>query len=528
MAVHAPEFPPDLEWVNTDRPVKLADLRGRVVLIEFWTSCCINCHHNLARLREVRARYGPELAILAVHSGKFSLEASSHTIALAAERYGLHHPCLNDRNFRVWEEYCVHCWPTVVCVDPEGRIAFVSEGELDPDRVAPRLDELVAQATRHEPLAWNLRPNEPAGYLSYPSKVTCAEHLYVADTGHGRVLEVSQAGAVLREFGPFVQPRGLCVHEGTLYVADTGSHQVKAVDLASGEMRVLAGNGELGVGRIHPGPTPQETRLRSPWDVLAVGKALYLAMAGCHQIWMLLEERWLKVHAGNGREALVDGPLTFASFNQPSGLCPVEGGFLVADSEASAIRLIEGSAVSTLVGTGLFDFGDKDGVGKEALLQHPLGICAGGGQVFLADSYNHRVKTLDLRTLEVRTLLGTGQPGFRDGSFEECQVHEPEGLAWHDGRLYLADTNNHVIRVADLASRTVTTLALGCAQGPTRSVELCLPEGWHLQRLVADGQDVTPSSVPAAARQLEVYACHDDGLCSRAEVDVAARVEVHF
>jgi len=378
MAVHAPEFPADLEWVNTDRPVKLADLRGRVVLIEFWTSCCINCHHNLARLREVRARYGPELAILAVHSGKFSAESSGHAIALAAERYGLHHPCLNDKNFRVWEEYCVHCWPTVVCVDPEGHIAFVSEGELEPDRVAPRLEELVARATRHDPLEWELRKNPPPGFFSYPSKVACGEHLYVADTGHGRVVELSYEGHVGREFGGFEAPRGLCVQEGTLYVADTGSHQVKAVSLASGEVRVLAGNGELGVGRIHPGPTPQETALRSPWDVLALGKALYIAMAGCHQLWMLLEERWLKVHAGNGREALVDGPLTFASFNQPSGLCPVEDGFLVADSEASAIRLIEGPAVSTLVGTGLFDFGDKDGIGKDALLQHPIGICSGG------------------------------------------------------------------------------------------------------------------------------------------------------
>ena len=523
MAVHAPEFPSDLEWVNTEGRVTLTELRGRVVLIEFWSSCCINCHHNLARLREVRARYGPELAILAVHSGKFSNEGSSHAIALAAERYGLHHPCLNDSKFRVWEEYCVHCWPTVVCVDPEGNIAFVSEGELDPDRVAPRLDELVARATRHDPLAWEMRANPPAGFLRYPSKVCCGAHLYVADTGHGRVLECSYGGAVLRTFSEFTEPRGLCLHEGTLYVADTGSHQVKAVDLGSGEVRVLAGNGELGVGRIHPGPTLLETRLRSPWDVLAIGKALYVAMAGCHQIWMILEERWLRVYAGNGREALVDGPLSFASFNQPSGLCPAPGGFLVADSEASAIRRIEGPSVTTLVGTGLFDFGDRDGVGKDAVLQHPLGLCEG----FIADSYNHRVKTLDLDTLEVRTLLGKGQAGYRDGSFEECQLHEPEGLAVHEGRLYIADTNNHVIRVADLKSRTVTTLAFS-GGGPVRVVELRLPTGWHLQRLVADGEEVTLDRVPVSARSLEVYACHDDGVCSRAEAEVAEVVEVSF
>ena len=265
----------------------------------------------------------------------------------------------------------------------------------------------------------------------------------------------------------FHDPHGMTLAERdggeVLYVADTENHAIRAIDLASGAVRTVAGTGEKG-GYEMP-KAPLETALRSPWALWSDGRALLIAMAGSHQIWALVDERELGVFAGNGREALVDGPRAEASFNQPSDLDVIMGHLVVADSEASAVRAIrldEEPRVFTLVGLGLFEFGDVDGKGTEVRLQHPTGLVADGTHVFVADSYNHKIKRLDPGTGEVLTLAGTGQAGSEDGALAESTFFEPEGLALDDasGLLFVADTNNHAVRVIDRAAGTVGTLAI--------------------------------------------------------------------
>ena len=260
----------------------------------------------------------------------------------------------------------------------------------------------------------------------------------------------------------FSNPQGMALADEVLYVADTGNHAIRAVDLEMAVVETVAGTGERGVGRVDGGPGPT-VPLRSPWDVALVGRRLFIAMAGSHQLWMYdLENGLVQAIAGTGGEGIVDGPPEDALLAQPSGIAADEDGVLFfADSETSAIRqadLITAHQVTTLVGAGLFDFGDMDGATSSARMQHPLGVAVEGGVVYVADTYNNKIKRVGTETFAVATMAGTGEPGYEDGTFASSRFHEPGGLSIWGGKIYVADTNNHAVRVLDAASGTVSTL----------------------------------------------------------------------
>lgn len=405
-------------------------------------------------------------------------------------RHGLDHPVVNDVNFQVWQSYAVKAWPTIVVIDPQGKIVHTQSGEILAEEFAPQIEALINEfevkglldRTPFDFLAERMQ--EPLRPLDYPSKVLLTNKglLYIADTGHHRILEVQLSedglkGKIVRVFGSgqpglqdgpatiaaFHGPHGLALSGDTLYVADTENHAVRAIDLVSGLVRRVAGTGHKAHGRFTLGK-PAETPLRSPWAVLAIDDIVFIAMAGTHQIWALFQEEQIGPFFGNGREALVDGDQMQSSFNQPSDLSLGMGHIFVADAEASAIRAIalldEKPRVVTLVGQGLFEFGDVDGMGGMVRLQHPTGLTFYEGLVYIADSYNHKIKTLDPTTGQVKTLIGTGQPGHADGPFTQAELFEPEGVVADQGRLYIADTNNHLVRVADLTTGIAHTLML--------------------------------------------------------------------
>jgi sugar lactone lactonase YvrE len=439
------------------------------------------------------------LAVIGVHSAKFPAERLSANLRAAVLRYGIEHPVVNDADFAVWHQYAVRAWPTLVLIDPRGRVVASRSGEVTAEQLAPEIERLVTEAEAtgildRAPLglageAMGEAASEPERPLAFPSKLlaTADGRLFIADTGHHRVLELrlardGRSAEVRRVFGTgrsgladgpaeeaaFHRPRGLALAGDRLYVADTENHAVRAVHLGTGWVRTLAGTGEKAHGSFALG-APTATPLRSPWAVLAEADFVFIAMAGSHQVWVLVEESQIGPFAGNGREALVDGPREQASFNQPSDLACGLGHLFVADTEASAVRAItlgELPRVFTLVGMGLFEFGDRDGRGNQVRLQHPTGLAFGDGLLYVADSYNHKIKTLDPTTGEVKTLLGTGQAGHNDGLFSRATFYEPEGLALAGRRLYVADTNNHLVRVADLDSRLVRTLELGGLDRP--------------------------------------------------------------
>ncbi len=435
--------------------------------------------------------FASELVVISVHSAKFPAEKLTDNIREAVMRHGIQHPVVNDADFAIWSQYGVRAWPTVVLVDPQGKVVAQQSGEIEAEAVGQMITQMLAEfeptgLLNRVPIAGlQLETSKEAPRpLNFPSKLLYAlgDRLFVADTGHHRILEVQLSldglsGETVRTFGSgkpglqdggirqaqFHDPHGMALTGHTLYVADTENHALRAIDLVRETVRTVAGTGNKGNGRRAQGNTPTEIDLRSPWALAALDQTLLIAMAGSHQIWILIDEKQLGVFAGTGAEALLDGPRAEAAFNQPSDLALDMGHLFVADAEASAIRAItfdESPVVFTLVGQGLFEFGDVDGVGAAVRLQHPTGIAIAHDLIYIADSYNHKIKTLAPTTGAVQTLIGTGEAGAADGMFTAAQFYAPEGLVVAEARIYIADTNNHLIRVANLETGQLTTLKL--------------------------------------------------------------------
>ncbi len=433
------------------------------------------------QLRKIEATYGDRVVIVGVHSPKFPAERETANLREAVLRYRIEHPVVNDRDFAIWHQYGGRAWPTLMFVDPDGRVIGKHEGELPFER----FDPLVAGMLKEFDERGLLRPaqtaiqledlHEPARPLSFPGKVLASDgRLYIADTNHHRILEAQPDGTILRTIGSgqpgladgparaaqFQQPQGLASADGALYVADTENHAVRRVDLRSGDVRTLAGTGEQAPG-IGGGGAGTSTPLSSPWDLALASRTLYIAMAGTHQIWSLdLGSSQVTPFAGTGREGLLDGPVAEACFAQSSGLALAGNHLYVADSEVSAIRDIDLKLgmVRTLVGEDLFVFGDQDGEGEVVRLQHPLGISARDGMLLIADSYNNKIKRLDPATRTVSTWLGSGAAGDADGPGLTASFREPGGLCAGPDGLFIADTNNHRVAVADWAQGMVRTL----------------------------------------------------------------------
>ncbi len=477
--VRAPEFRSPDAWLNTDEPLTMEELRGQVVLLDFWTYCCINCMHVLPDLKYLEDKYANQpFVVVGVHSGKFSQEKDPANIRQAILRHNIAHPVVVDSDYQIWESYAVRCWPTLILIDPQGYVVRLFEGEghraaLD-QAIAEMLAEHKRKGTLARPLAFRRERADSPGVLSFPGKVLAdakGGRLFISDTNNHRVLLADFDGQVravigLGEIGlqdgafadaRFHQPQGLALSAdgSTLYVADTENHALRAVDLKAKRVATIAGTGEQARGTVPSGFGPK-TDLSSPWDLARVDDELFIAMAGSHQIWVYeIDRRRVRLFAGSGREAGIDGVNRSAAFAQPSGLATDGKTLYVADAEISSIRAVEtrrAGRTTTLAGSGgLFDFGAADGVGDAARFQHPLGVALWNGKLFVADTFNHTIRLIDLDTREVTTWLGTGKPGL--GMDDKPGLFEPGGLSIAGDTLYITDTNHHRILAVGIPTK---------------------------------------------------------------------------
>lgn len=493
--VPAPEFAAGLDWLNVSAPLTLETLRGKVVLLDFWTYGCINCIHMIPVLEQLEAKYPDELVVIGVHSAKFANEGETENIRQIVQRYDLHHPVINDKDFIVWRTYGVNAWPTFVLIDPDGKVLARQGGEIPFEAFDRVIGGMIAffdgeGKIDRTPLNMVLEgADKPRQALSFPGKVLADEsggRLFIADSNHHRiviadlltyeVLDVIGSGQRGFDDGAFEtatfnKPQGMALSGSVLYVADTNNHAIREVDLATRTVKTIAGTGRQGRS-IPPFGTPivapLSFDLRSPWDVeLGDNAQLYIAMAGTHQIWALdLDSGILQASVvGNGREALLNSTLAQSELAQPSGLYFTNGLLYFADSESSSIRVADfpQNQVRTVAGppmNSLFDFGDVDGKTGDSRLQHALDVTgAPNGLLYIADTYNSKIKVIDPVTTETKTLFGLGAGGgFRDGGPTEAAFNEPGGLDYANGKLHVADTNNHAIRVIDLDSKSVMTV----------------------------------------------------------------------
>ncbi|MFQ5591368.1 MAG: thioredoxin-like domain-containing protein [Phycisphaerae bacterium] len=479
----AAELEAGMAWLNTDRPLQLSgELRGQVVVLDFWTYCCMNCMHVLPDLAYLEDKYRNDpVAFVGVHSAKFPNEASRATIRAAVLRYEIRHPVVVDENMCLWRAYGVRSWPTLVVIDSTGHVVARLAGEGNRDAVDSAVREALRAGRDDGTLADTpLRVRREEGVratsgLAFPGKVAAdvaSGRLFVSDSNHNRiviselpdkaggarVIGIVGSGETGARDGPAAQatfnhPQGLACAGDSLYVADTENHLIRVIDLASLQVRTIAGTGAISNDRAG-GLMGTLQGLNSPWDLATEGSTLYVAMAGVHQIWRVdLPLGFARALAGTGRENIVDGAVEQAALAQPSGICVADGRIFIADSEVSAVRGIDlaEERVFTVVGEGLFSFGDVDGVYPLAKLQHPLGVESWRASLLVADTYNHKIKLIDPKTRRAATLYGTGRPGTAtpDG---QLAFFEPGGLAAVGDHLFVADTNNHRIIRVDLES----------------------------------------------------------------------------
>ena len=469
--IAAPELPPSLDWVNTDAPPSLAALRGRVTLIHFWTFDCVNCRNVLPDLRYLENKYHDGLSVIGVHTPKFEYQRQGEPVLKAVNRNHIRHPVANDPDYLLWRAYGVDSWPTLAVIDAQGQLAALLPGEgrrQEADTlIAHLLDEAAAQDMRvYESDVATVRP-EARTPLRFPSRLAIGESsVWIADSGHNRILECTHDGRILRQYGSgnpgywdgrgkdagFTDPQGLALGKDVLFVADTGNHAVRRVRLLSGDVDTVAGTGVAGHDLPNENLEPANVAMSAPADVAVLGDNLYIAVSGQNQIWQLdMVRNKLVVLAGSGQLGLTDGVGVTASFAQPVSLSVIGQQLAVADAAASAVRLLRllDNRVSTLAGTGLYDFGDAAGKREDARLQHPLAVCADArGLIFVADSYNGKIKAINMRTGEVRSL---NLP---------YRLQEPAGLALGAGALWVANTNAHEIVRVDLSSGQIRRLTI--------------------------------------------------------------------
>ena len=497
--VVVPEFPEKMDWLNTAGPIKMKDLRGKVVIFDFWTLCCINCIHVLPDLAKLEKKYPNQLVVIGVHSPKFDNEKDTKSIRKAVLRYEIAHPVVNDAERKIWDTYGVESWPTMAVIDTQGRIVrgFSGEGNYE------ALDKLVAKliedgkknkTLNETPIRFDLiRFRETADTpLFFPGKVLADEkskRLFIADSTHHRIVVTDLDGkklAIIGDGSPgykngkfadarFDDPQGMTLDGDILYIADRKNHSIRAADLKAGTVTTAAGTGQQDSRSRFADVAADATKtgLNSPWDLLLVNGKIFIAMAGHHQIWWFdPKAKTVLPYAGDGGENLKDGPLFAARLAQPSGLTTDGKVLYVADSEVSAVRRVpldNMGRVETLVGTGLFDFGDKDGIGAAAKIQHALAVAYHDGKLILADTYNSKLKIIDPKTNKVTTWLAADEK-------KQPLFSEPGGLSIAGGKLYVADTNAHRIRVVDLKTNAVSTLKLTGVEPPPPQKEWLPPK----------------------------------------------------
>jgi thiol-disulfide isomerase/thioredoxin len=476
-------------WLNTSRALKADDLKGRVLLVDFWTYCCINCMHVFPDLKALEREFGSDLTVIGVHSAKFENEKDRENIRQAILRNELEHPVVDDAEFVVWKHFDVNSWPTLVLIDPTGRVDLTLSGEGHLAELRARIRALVdkfqGQLTT-PPLPIQLEKSKaPVTTLRFPSKLAYVSNyegspaLFISDSNHNRVIGVRpDSGQIFLSVGDkdnagfadggfsdarFNHPQGLLYRDKMLYVADLENHALRLIDLKESRVSTLAGQGKQGSVRNPKDSPATQTFLSSPWDIAfyPTEKQIAIAMAGTHQIWTYdLDQKTLNLLAGSGVENIVDGPALSSALAQTSGLSRLDNDLYFVDAETSSLRVLEKGEAHTLIGSGLFKFGFKEGSKDSALLQHPLGLYADRKLIYVADSYNHSIRTYDLNTHKLSTLVGDGKRGFENGIGAKARFNEPNSVIKDGDRLFVGDTNNQAIRIVDLKSKRVSTLEI--------------------------------------------------------------------
>ena len=460
-----------LKWINTDLPQTPDQYKGKVCLVLFFTHSSAASMLWIPKLQSIIQENEDAVGILGVHCPKFSHEKDSNALQRAINRHYIRFPVAQDPDFLLWQQLGAEGWPSLVVLDTQGKFVgrFQGVDQLADVQslVEQLLDAAIAQDTRDFSEIAAVTKPEPEMPLRFPAGIAVSDKcMYIADTGHNRILETDHEGQIKRIFGSgsaglwdgtrddagFNQPQGLCLGDERLYVADTGNHSIRQINLFSGAVETLAGNGDFDASVEDHVTNPRDVGLAMPTDVQIAGDKLYITMAASNQIWRYdLGINKLGRFSGTGFFGLQDGPNQSCAFSQPMSVTESHKLLFVADANNSAIRVIRESdgASKTIIGKGPYIWGDGDGGRENALLQYPTAITAvkGSMDVWVADTFNNALRKLDIRQKTLTTLS------------IRYRLKEPRALTVHNGEIWVANTNAHdIVRVDTKTGRCRSVL----------------------------------------------------------------------
>ncbi len=463
-------------WINTSRPLEISDLKDRVILLDFWTYACVNCMQILPEIKKLEKEYGNKLTVIGVHSGKFDNEKDFNSITKAVLKHDISHAVVDDSDLKIWNNFGITAWPTLVLINPHGNVQKIYVGEDEAKDLAKDVKKLVSRykyQINRDGLPIVLEKNKIAKkVLNYPTKIeyvanfTYKAHnaaaLFIANSGQNNILAVSLNGEIIAQIGSgrddfedgnfesaaFSNPQGMLYKDNKLYVADTGNHAIREINFKDETVATLAGTGRKGNVIGSDAVDAKDAELASPVDVefYPDSNKIAIANSGTHQILQYdLAKQKISVLAGNGQEGIDDGHYPQNSLAQTSDLSYHDGKLYFVDAESSSLRVLnkEGN-VKTLIGKGLFDFGRKNGKKDVALMQHPLGLTVDDTGAYIVDSFNHIIKKYNLSSGELSDFFGSKKGDILSGS-AKSEFDEPDGIVAVLDRFYVVDSNNNRI-----------------------------------------------------------------------------------
>jgi len=470
--IYVGELVDGLKWVNTVEPIRLANLRGKAVILSFWTSSSIACEQQSHELRLIETKFHDGVAILGIHTPKHPNEVDDAYLLKISNRWQIRYPVANDAEYTAWRQLGIESWPSLVLLDHDSRIVGIFAGEGRRSELEAKIQEVLDKALEvdrrsHDPAPVSNKP-EARAILRFPTRIVAsATHLYLADTGYNRIVELTFEGRINRQFGSgnpgnwdarlteagFRNPVGLALMKDFLFVADTGNHSIRRIRLNTGDVETLAGTGICERPVSTDSAQPRTLSLTSPVDVAAAHDKIYIAMAGSHQIWQLdLMSGSVSLFVGNGREDVVDGTGPFSSFAQPSGLTVAAESLYVLDASTSTLRCVrlQDARVMTLIPGGLFTDGSADGNAMAARMCHPTAVFHDSVRkvLWIADTLNHKLRVYSIAKAELKTL----NVNYR--------LQSPSGICVADQTVFIANTDAHEILRLDLRSGRLARLPI--------------------------------------------------------------------
>lgn len=463
---------PQSHFINLEKPISKADLKDRVILLNFFTYDCTACIRVLPQIKELEKNLGNKLTVISIHSGKFDNQKDRNSIVKAVLRHDITHTVIDDSDLKIWNSFDVKSWPTLILIDPRGNIKKTYIGEKEAENLSDDVKKLVGKfryGLNRNALPILLEKNKIAKrVLNFPTKIEYAKNFtfkahnapafFIANSGQNNILVASLTGEIIMQIGAkqggfrdgnfeeaaFNMPEGMLYDSGKLYVADSGNHAIRVVDFKNQTVKTIAGTGHKGNAILGENLDATDVELASPTDIEFYPSAQKIAIAnsGTNQILQLdVAQHKISTLAGNGDEGIDDGKYPQNSLAQTADMAVFGGKLYFVDSESSSLRVLEkDGAIKTLIGKGLFDFGFKNGKKNDALMQHPLGLTVDDTGIYIVDSFNHAIRKYDVSSGELTTVLG-GKKGDAIGG--NTKFDEPEGIISVLDRFYIVDSNNN-------------------------------------------------------------------------------------